>query len=195
MRGRHSLRTPSAQPLTFEQRWLRDPKMAMALCSADVFEQLDDAARLEAYRSAVSEADVLRTELSQLRIVLEELKLVILKDHDAVEDHDAPKPPLDSHMKASHDFLCNLLAPIAEHIERLKLKMHETSDAESSTSAEESSALMNLKRCPTKQQRQARSDAHMCMSNSEDARDRLLSFAASSLPHFEKDLRRLVSPS
>ncbi|KAH8037565.1 hypothetical protein HPB51_013512 [Rhipicephalus microplus] len=36
--------------------------MATAPCSIDVLEQLDDAARVEAYQSAVSKADVLRTE-------------------------------------------------------------------------------------------------------------------------------------
>nr|XP_037275477.1 uncharacterized protein LOC119168177 [Rhipicephalus microplus] len=37
--------------------------MVTAPCSVDVFEQLDDAIRVEAYRSAVSEADILRTEV------------------------------------------------------------------------------------------------------------------------------------
>ncbi|KAH8040920.1 hypothetical protein HPB51_013090 [Rhipicephalus microplus] len=159
-------RTPSGyvslqgQPLTFGQRRLRDPKMATAPCSVDVFEQLDDAAWVEAYQSAVSEADILRTEVGQLRSELDELKLMILKDPDTAKDDDAPKPPLYSQMKASHDLLCNLLTPLVERIERRpELKTHENSDAESSTSAEESSASMNLKRGSRKQQRQDRSDA------------------------------------
>ncbi|KAH8009734.1 hypothetical protein HPB51_019045 [Rhipicephalus microplus] len=108
MWGCCSLRAPSAQPLTFGQRRLRDPKMAAAPCSVNVFEQPDDAARVEAYRSALCEADILRTEMGQLRSELEELKLMILQDHNAAkEDDDTPKPPLDSQMKASHDLLAH----------------------------------------------------------------------------------------
>ncbi|KAH6928421.1 hypothetical protein HPB50_015525 [Hyalomma asiaticum] len=94
--------------------------MATAPCSTDVFEHLDDAAREEAYRSAVSEAAALKTEVDQLRRELELLKMVPSKDHDAANDDDAPKPPLDPQLQASHDFLCNLLAPLIERIERLE---------------------------------------------------------------------------
>ncbi|KAH8027427.1 hypothetical protein HPB51_005409 [Rhipicephalus microplus] len=64
MRGRRCLRALLAQPLTFELRKLRDPKMARALYSVDVFEQLNDAAWLKTYWSAVSEAGVLRPEIT-----------------------------------------------------------------------------------------------------------------------------------
>ncbi|KAH6927241.1 hypothetical protein HPB50_001117 [Hyalomma asiaticum] len=94
--------------------------MATAPCSTDVFEHLDDAAREEAYRSAVSEAAALKTEVDQLRRELELLKMVPSKDHDAANDDDAPKPPLDPQLQASHDFLCNLLTPLIERIERLE---------------------------------------------------------------------------
>ncbi|KAH6937777.1 hypothetical protein HPB50_004038 [Hyalomma asiaticum] len=94
--------------------------MATAPCSTDVFEHLDDAAREEAYWSAVSEAAALKTEVDQLRRELERLKMVPSKDHDAANDDDAPKPPLDPQLQASHDFLRNLLAPLIETIERLE---------------------------------------------------------------------------
>lgn len=74
MWGRRSLRAPLAEPLTSGQRRLREPKMATAPCSIDVFEQLDDAARVEAYRSAVSEAGALKTEVDQLQRELEGFK-------------------------------------------------------------------------------------------------------------------------
>ncbi|KAH8025500.1 hypothetical protein HPB51_008986 [Rhipicephalus microplus] len=117
-----------------------DPKMALAPCPVDVVKQLDDAARVEAYRSAVFEADILRTKVGQLRRELEELKLMILKDNDAAKDDDASKLPFHSQMKASRNLLCNLLAPLVEPIELLELKMHENSDAGSRLSVEESSA-------------------------------------------------------
>ncbi|XP_049527573.1 uncharacterized protein LOC125947212 [Dermacentor silvarum] len=49
--------------------------MAIAQCSIDVFEQLDDAARVEAYRTAVSEAAMrLRMQLRhEVRVVSERL--------------------------------------------------------------------------------------------------------------------------
>ncbi|KAH8033403.1 hypothetical protein HPB51_012074 [Rhipicephalus microplus] len=62
------------------QRRLSDLKMATVPCFVDVFEQLDDATRVEAYRLAVSEADILRTEVGQLRSKWEEPKLTTLKD-------------------------------------------------------------------------------------------------------------------
>ncbi|KAH6931017.1 hypothetical protein HPB50_021328 [Hyalomma asiaticum] len=103
--------------------------MATAPCSTDVFEHLDDAAREEAYRSAVSEAAALKTEVDQLRRELELLKMVPSKDHDAANDDDAPKPPLDPQLQASHDFLCNLLAPLIERIERFESRTHVVADA------------------------------------------------------------------
>ncbi|KAH6922874.1 hypothetical protein HPB50_020001 [Hyalomma asiaticum] len=103
--------------------------MATAPCSTDVFEHLDDAAREEAYRSAVSEAAALKTEVDQLRRELELLKMVPSKDHDAANDDDAPKPPLDPQLQASHDFLCNLLAPLIERIERLESRTRLTLSA------------------------------------------------------------------
>ncbi|KAH6921160.1 hypothetical protein HPB50_027853 [Hyalomma asiaticum] len=99
--------------------------MATAPCSTDVFEHLDDAAREQAYRSAVSEAAALKTEVDQLRRELERLKMVPSKDHDAANDDDAPKPPLDPQLQASHDFLCNLLAPLIERIKRLESRTHQ----------------------------------------------------------------------
>ncbi|KAH8024698.1 hypothetical protein HPB51_000662 [Rhipicephalus microplus] len=165
--------------------------MVTAPCCYDVFEQLDDAARVEAYRSAVSEGDVLRTEVVQLWSELQELKLMIFKVHDAAKDDDAPKSPLDSQMTSSHNFRCNLLARLVERIKHLELKTHENSDAESSTSAEESSASMNFKCGSRKQQKQARSDTPVCMSNSEDARDRLSSFVTRRQP--QMNLQRLPS--
>ncbi|KAH6939388.1 hypothetical protein HPB50_017748 [Hyalomma asiaticum] len=162
--------------------------MATAPCSTDVFEHLDDAAREEAYRSAVSEAAALKTEVDQLRRELERLKMVPSKDHDAANDDDAPKPPLDPQLQASHDFLCNLLAPLIERIERLESRTREDSDAASCTSAGESYASINMKRGSRNQQSQAKGTNTQCMSNDEDARDRLSSFAASSLPHLGKDL-------
>lgn len=188
MWGRRSLRAPLAEPLTSRQRRLREPKMATAPCSTDVFEHLDDAAREEAYRSAVSEAAALKTEVDQLRRELELLKMVPSKDHDAANDDDAPKPPLDPQLQASHDFLCNLLAPLIERIERLESRTREDSDAASCTSAGESYASINMKRGSINQQSQAKGTNTRCMSNDEDARDRLSSFAASSLPHLGKDL-------
>ncbi|KAH6942538.1 hypothetical protein HPB50_007527 [Hyalomma asiaticum] len=98
--------------------------MATAPCSTDVFEHLDDAAREKAYRSAVSEAAALKTEVDQLRRELELLKMVPSKDHDAANDDDAPKPPHDPQLQASHDFLCNSLAPLIERIERLESRTH-----------------------------------------------------------------------
>ncbi|KAH8027059.1 hypothetical protein HPB51_001955 [Rhipicephalus microplus] len=95
--------------------------MATTPCSVDVFEQLEDATRVEAYRSAVSEADILRTEVAYVWSELEELKHDSPIPHAAIDD-DAPKPPLDSQMKASYDPLCMLLAPLVERIERLELK-------------------------------------------------------------------------
>ncbi|KAH6948430.1 hypothetical protein HPB50_024371 [Hyalomma asiaticum] len=162
--------------------------MATAPCSTDVFEHLDDAAREEAYRSAVSEAAALKTEVDQLRRELELLKMVPSKDHDAANDDDAPKPPLDPQLQASHDFLCNLLAPLIERIERLESRTREDSDAASCTSAGESYASINMKRGSINQQSQAKGTNTRCMSNDEDARDRLSSFAPSSLPHLGKDL-------
>ncbi|KAH8030611.1 hypothetical protein HPB51_010442 [Rhipicephalus microplus] len=188
MWGRRCLRFPSAQPLTFGQRRLRDPKMVTAPCSVNLFEQLDDAAWVKAYRSAVSEDDILNNEEGLLQSKLEELKLMILQDHDTAKDDDAPKQPLNPEIKASHDVLCNLLPPLVESIERQDLKTLENSATKSRKSAVERSASMNFKRGSRKQQSQARSYTPVCMSNSEDARDRLSSFAASSLPHLGKDL-------
>lgn len=188
MWGRRSLRAPLAELLTSGQRRLREPKMATAPCSIDVFEQLDDAARVEAYRSAVSEAGALKTEVDQLRRELEGLKTMTSKDRDAAKADDAPQPPLDPQLQASHDFFCNLLAPLVERIERLESRTHEDSDAASCTSAEESNASMSFKRRSRNQHSKARSDNAICMCNGEDARDRLSSFAASSLPHLGKDL-------
>ncbi|KAH8023341.1 hypothetical protein HPB51_012155 [Rhipicephalus microplus] len=158
--------------MKFGQRRLCEPKMATAPCSVDVFEQLNDAARVEANRSVVSEADVLRTEVGQLKSELEELKLMILKDHDAAKDHDAPKPPLDPQMKAIHDLLCNLLAQLVEHIEILESTTHENFDVKSTTSADESIASMNLKRGLRKQQRlktHENSDAELSPSVEESS--------------------------
>ncbi|KAH6919636.1 hypothetical protein HPB50_029375 [Hyalomma asiaticum] len=125
--------------------------MATALCSTDVFEHLDDAARDEAYRSAVSEAAALKTEVDQLRCELERLKM----------------------LQASHDFLCNLLAPLIERIERLESRTREDSDAASCTSAGESYASIHMKRGSRNQQSQAKDTNTRCISNDEDARDRL----------------------
>ncbi|KAH6920036.1 hypothetical protein HPB50_028976 [Hyalomma asiaticum] len=147
--------------------------MATALCSTDVFEHLDDASRDEAYRSAVSEAAALKTEVDQLRRELERLKMVPSKDHDAANDDNAPKPPLDSQLQASHDFLCNLLAPLIERIERLESRTREDSDAASCTSAGESYASIHMKRGSRNQQSQAKNTNTRCISNDEDARDRL----------------------
>ncbi|KAH7977842.1 hypothetical protein HPB49_003719 [Dermacentor silvarum] len=122
MWGRRSLRVPLVEPLPSGQRRLRKPNMATAQCSIDVFEQLDDAARVEAYRTAVSEAGALRTEVDQLRRELEGLKIMFSDGHDSAKEIDAPKPPLDPQLQASHDFFCNLLAPIVERIERLESK-------------------------------------------------------------------------
>ncbi|KAH7949692.1 hypothetical protein HPB49_014051 [Dermacentor silvarum] len=172
------------------QRRLRKPNMATAQCSIDVFEQLDDAARVEAYRTAVSEAGALKTEVDQLRRELEGLKIMFSNGHDSVKEVDAPKPPLDPQLQASHDFFCNLLAPIVERIERLESKTREDSDAESCQSTETSAASINLQRGSGNQRGKAKDEATLCISNSsgEDARNRLSSFAASSLPHLGKDV-------
>lgn len=190
MWGRRSLRVPLVEPLPSGQRRLRKPNMATAQCSIDVFEQLDDAARVEAYRTAVSEAGALKTEVDQLRRELEGLKIMFSNGHDSVKEVDAPKPPLDPQLQASHDFFCNLLAPIVERIERLESKTREDSDAESCQSTETSAASINLQRGSGNQRGKAKDEATLCISNSsgEDARDRLSSFAASSLPHLGKDV-------
>ncbi|KAH7936668.1 hypothetical protein HPB49_002161 [Dermacentor silvarum] len=190
MWGRRSLRVPLVEPLTSGQRRLRKPNMAIAQCSIDVFEQLDDAARVEAYRTALSEAGALRTEVDQLRRELEGLKIMFTDGHDTAKEVDAPKPLLDPQLQASHDFFCNLLAPIVERIERLESKTREDSDAKSCQSRETSAASINLQRCSGNQRGKAKDEATLCISNSsgEDARDRLSSFAASSLPHLGKDV-------
>ncbi|KAH7978625.1 hypothetical protein HPB49_006157 [Dermacentor silvarum] len=105
--------------------------MATAQCSIGVFEQLDDATRVEAYRTAVFEAGALRTKVDQLRRELEGLKIMFAEEQNTAKEVDAPKPSLDPQLQASHDFICNLLAPIVECIERLESKTREDSDAES----------------------------------------------------------------
>ncbi|KAH6929223.1 hypothetical protein HPB50_025017 [Hyalomma asiaticum] len=131
MWGGRSLRAPLAEPLTSRQRRLREAKMATAPCSTDVFEHLDDAAREEAYRSAVSEAATLKTDVDKLRRELERLKMVPSKDHDAANDDDAPKPPLDPQLQA-------------KRVGRLESRTREDSDAASCTSAGDSYASINM---------------------------------------------------
>ncbi|XP_049519581.1 BEN domain-containing protein 5-like [Dermacentor silvarum] len=96
----HQSRCHERKQTTLGQRRLRKPNMATAQCSIDVFEQLDDAARVEAYRTAVSEAGALRTEVDQLRRELEGLKIMFSDGHDSAKEIDAPKPPLDPQLQA-----------------------------------------------------------------------------------------------
>ncbi|KAH6946302.1 hypothetical protein HPB50_012745 [Hyalomma asiaticum] len=100
MWGRRPLRAPLDEPLNFKTASAPRTQDCDHPCSTDVFEQLDDAAREEAYRSAVSEIDALKAEVDQLRPELEGLKVVPSKDHDAAMDDDAPKPPLDPQLQA-----------------------------------------------------------------------------------------------
>ncbi|KAH6924394.1 hypothetical protein HPB50_016636 [Hyalomma asiaticum] len=97
------------------------------------------AAREEAYRSAVSEAARLKTEVDQLRRELELLKMVPSKDHDAANDDDAPSHLLTRSCGKSR-FPLQFTRSLIERIERFESRTREDSDAASCTSAGESYA-------------------------------------------------------
>lgn len=169
----------------------------MAERSIEAFRRLDDDAKDAAYQSVVSDTEILKAEVDQLRLQLAELKnATSAQPIDQLEDISRPcDDATNRQLQATENLICGLLAPVVDRLDQLEAKMRRTSSAESLCSAisiedvsESESAKKKKPKAPKKKApAQAESAADTAVTPDRPTKS-LTNVAVSSVPQLGKDV-------